>query len=167
MRKLLLFILLGFGGVAKAQIPQPDPDTTARHFLIVASIKNLQEVSTGQLASQKATRPDVKAFGQMMVKDHGDAEQKLLALAKGRNIALPAAATWGIQADLNLVNAGAKFDKLYVHGMVAGHGNTVEVFENYATVGKDPSVRAFAQQLLPTLKHHLEAIKAIEKQLNQ
>lgn len=53
MRKTILFILLGFGTAAKAQIPQPDPDTTAKHFLIVASIKNLQEVSSGQLAAEK------------------------------------------------------------------------------------------------------------------
>ncbi|WP_114941173.1 DUF4142 domain-containing protein [Mucilaginibacter endophyticus] len=165
MRKLLLFVLLGFGAAAKAQIPQPDPDTTAKHFLIVASIKNLQEVSAGQQAPQKAMRPDVKAFGQMMVKDHSDAEQKLLALAKSRGIVLPPAATGGIKPDLMLEQAGAKFDKLYVHGMVSGHQNTIEVFENYATTGKDPAVKALAQQMLPTLKHHLMEIKAIDEKL--
>jgi hypothetical protein len=54
MRKAILFILLSFGTIAKAQIPQPDPDTTAKHFLIVASIKNLQEISAGEQAVQKA-----------------------------------------------------------------------------------------------------------------
>jgi putative membrane protein len=166
MRKAIIILLAGFGSfAAKAQIPQPDPDTTARHFLIVASIKNLQEVSSGQLAAQKAMRPEVKSFGQMMVKDHGEAEQKLLQLVKSKGIALPPAAAGGIQADLALKNAGSNFDKLYVHGMVSGHQNTVEVFENYATTGKDPAVRAFAQQMLPALKHHLEEIKAIEKQI--
>ncbi|WCT13260.1 DUF4142 domain-containing protein [Mucilaginibacter jinjuensis] len=165
MRKAILLILLGFGAVAKAQIPQPDPDTTAKHFLIVASIKNLQEVSSGQIAIQKASRPDVKAFGRMMVKDHGDAEQQLLQLAKSRGISLPSAATGGLQPDLNLKNAGSNFDQLYVHGMVSGHENAVEVFQNYAVNGKDPAVRAWAQQMLPTLKHHLEEIKTISKQL--
>jgi putative membrane protein len=40
----------------------------------------------------------------------------------------------------------------------------VQMFENYATTGKDPVVRAWAQQMLPTLKMHLEQIKTIEKQ---
>ncbi|PTR00101.1 putative membrane protein [Mucilaginibacter yixingensis] len=163
MSKLLFVIFLGFCVAAKAQIPQPDPDTTARHFLIVASIKSLQEVSAGNLAAQKAMRPDVKAFGQMMVKDHGDTEQKLLALAKSRHIILPSAATGAIRPDLNLEKASTRFDQLYVHAMVAGHGNTVQVFENYATAGKDPEVKAFAQQMLPTLRHHLMEIKAIEE----
>jgi len=52
-----------------------------------------------------------------------------------------------------------------VHGMISGHENTVQVFENYASTGKDPTVKAFAQQMLPTLKHHLMEIKAIAEKL--
>jgi len=40
------------------------------------------------------------------------------------------------------------------------------MFENYAITGKDPGVKAFAQQTLPTLKFHLAAIENIEKQLD-
>jgi putative membrane protein len=162
---VLLLVLIAF--IAKAQIPQPDPDTTAKHFLIVASIGNLQEVSAGEQATQKGKRADVRAFGQMMVKDHGDAEQKLLQLAKSRGYNLPAAATGGIQSDLNLKNAGDDFDRLYVHAMVSGHGNTVQMFETYATNGKDPAVKAFAQQLLPTLKEHLTTIKALADKIKE
>lgn len=150
--------------VARAQIPQPDPDTTARHFLIVASIKNLQEVSAGQQALQKAKNSTVRAFAQMMIKDHGTAEQQLLDLAKRRTISLPPAATGGIKPDLLLAGA-PDFDAAYVHAMKAGHGNTVQTFENYATTGKDPVVRAWAKQMLPALKMHLEHITAIDKQL--
>lgn len=164
MKKIMLFILLGFGMVAKAQIPQPDPDTTARHFLIVASIKNLQELSAARQAVQKAKQPEVRAYAQMMIKDHGQAEQQLLQLAKSQGISLPPAATGGIKPDLLLAGA-ANFDSAYVHAMSAGHGNTVQVFQNYATTGKNPAVRAWAQEMLPTLKMHLEHIKTIEKQL--
>ena len=164
MKKAIFIVLLGFGAAAKAQIPLPDPDTTAKHFLIVASIKNLQEVSAGQQAVQKAKNAEVRAFGQMMIKDHGQAEQQLLALAKIRNINLPPAATGGIKPDLLLAGA-ANFDSAFVHAMSSGHGNTVAMFENYATTGKDPAVRAWALQMLPTLKMHLEHIKTIEKQL--
>jgi len=166
MKNILFITIMCFGSVvAKAQIPQPDPDTTAKHFLIVASIGNLQEAGAGQLAIQMAKQPAVKSFGQMMVKDHGMGEQELLALAKRRHIDLPAAATGGIQPDPMLKNAGANFDKMYVHAMVAGHNNTVQTFQNYATTGKDSEVKAWAQKMLPTLKMHLEHIKIIEQQL--
>ncbi|MFD2874275.1 DUF4142 domain-containing protein [Mucilaginibacter ximonensis] len=150
---------------AVAQIPQPDPDTTARHFLIVASIKNLQEVSAGQLAVQQAKNAEVRNFGQMMVTDHGHAEQELLQLAKRKNITIPPAASGGIQPDPMLKNAGAQFDQLFVHAMLAGHENAVQTFQNYATTGKDPDVRTFARQMLPTLQLHLERIKVIEKEV--
>lgn len=165
MKKVILTFLCLGGLAAQAQIPQPDPDTTAKHFLIVASIGNLQEVSAGQLAAQKGKRDDVRAFGRMMVKDHGEAEQKLLKLTKAKIISLPAAATGGIQPDLNLKNTSVNFDQLYVHTMVSGHQNKVQTFQNYATTGKDPDVKSFAQQMLPVLKQHLAEIKAIEEKL--
>lgn len=164
MKKLIFIIALCSGLTAHAQIPQPDPDTTARHFLIVASIKNLQEVSAGEQATQKAKRAEVKAFGQMMVKDHGQAEQQLLKLAKSQGISLPHAAIGGIKPD-PLLRDARNFDSAFVHAMSAGHGNTVQMFENYATTGKDTAVKAWAQQMLPILKMHLEHIKTIEKQI--
>lgn len=163
MRKLWLLSLCVIGYSAQAQIPQPDPDTTAKHFLIVASISNLQEVSAAKQALAHAKQTDVKNFAQMMVKDHSDAEQKLLAVARSRNIQLSQEATAGIQPDPLLTDAN--FDKLYVHKMVSGHKSTVETFENYAVNGKDPAVKGFAQQILPTLKMHLQMIKDIEKKL--
>ena len=51
--------------------------------------------------------------------------------------------------------------------MVSDHRSTVEMFENYATTGKDPDVKAFAQQTLPTLKAHLAAVKALDEKYKQ
>jgi putative membrane protein len=147
--------------IAKAQAP--DPDTTAKHFLIIASISNLQEVNAGKQASQKAIRQDVKEFGKMMVTDHSIGEQKLLQLAKTKRYNLPAAATATPPYDLNMEKAtGDEFDRMYIHAMVSGHRSTVMMFQNYAISGKDPDVKAFAQQMLPTLKEHLAAIKALD-----
>jgi putative membrane protein len=160
---ILMFSLSYFN--LKAQIPQPDPDTTARHFLIIASIGNLQEASAGKIATEKAQNNKVRSFGQMMVKDHNDAEQNLLQLARQKKIDLPSQATSGVQPDLNLKNAGSNFDKMYVHAMVNGHRNTVHTFEYYATTGKDADVRNFAKQLLPKLRQHLREILTIDNNL--
>jgi putative membrane protein len=166
MKKAIIIPLLCFGSLsAKSQIPQPDPDTTARHFIIVASIGNLQEISAGQLAIQKGKRADIRSFGQMMVKDHGQAQQQLMQLAKTVNINIAPAAAGGIQPDLNLKNAGNNFDRLYVHAMLSGHRSTVQMFETYATTGKNPDVRAFAQRMLPILKAHLATITALNEHL--
>jgi putative membrane protein len=49
--------------------------------------------------------------------------------------------------------------------MLSGHKSTLEIFENYATTGKNPDVRAFARHTLPTLKAHLAAITTIDNQI--
>ncbi len=36
------------------------------------------------------------------------------------------------------------------------------MFQDYALTGKDPVVRSFAEQTLPTLKAHLAAINALD-----
>jgi putative membrane protein len=56
---------------------------------------------------------------------------------------------------------------MYVHMMEPDHRQTVQLFERYALTGKDPEVRAFAQQTLPILKEHLAAITAIDNSMTQ
>ncbi|QQL49435.1 DUF4142 domain-containing protein [Mucilaginibacter ginkgonis] len=167
MKNIITTIILGcFGYCAHAQIPQPDPDTTAKHFLTVASIGNLQEVSAAQIALKSSNNADVTSFAKMMVQDHSRSEQQLMQLASRKGYNLPPAATGNIQPDLQLMEAGNKIDPLYVHKMVSAHNNTVQTFENYATVGKDPDVRKFAQDMLPALRHHLMEIKEIEMKMS-
>jgi putative membrane protein len=163
MKKIITLLITAGSAINIAYAQAPDPDTTARHFIIMASIGNLQDVGSGKLAVQKATRTDVKSFGQMMVTDHSVAEQKLLQLAKARGYQIPAEATDTPPPDLNLSKAsGDEFDRMYIHAMVSGHRTTVMMFQDYAITGKDPEVKALAQQMLPTLKAHLAAIKALD-----
>jgi len=164
MKKTIILLTAAMLAIKAANAQAPDPDTTARHFLIMASIGNLQEVNAGKLAVQKATTADIKSFGQMMITDHSNGEKQLLKLAQARGIQLPAAATDIPPNDLNLAKAsGDEFDRLYIHAMASGHRSTVMMFQNYAVTGKDPQVKAFAQQMLPTLKEHLAAIKALDE----
>lgn len=164
MKKMIILLAVSMLSIKAINAQTPDPDTTARHFLIKASIGNLQEASAGKLAVQKATATDIKSFGQMMVTDHSGCEQKLLQLARARRIQLPAAATDTPPGDLSLSKAsGDEFDRLYVHAMLSGHRNAVMMFQNYAVTGKDPQVRAFARQMLPTLKEHLAAITSLDE----
>jgi putative membrane protein len=159
----LLFALTAFIGCYNANAQDKSNDTTARYFIIQASIGNLQEVAMGRLAAQQAVSPEVKAFAQRMVTDHNKAETQLMQLIKSKGFQIPPEATNAPVEDLMLKNTPAKdFDQVYVHMMVAGHRETVQLFGKYALTGKDPDVRAFAQQMLPVLKEHLASITAID-----
>jgi putative membrane protein len=164
MRMIHLVVgVLIISGFQKANAQDKSNDTTARYFIIQASIGNLQEVAIGRLAAGKAISPEVKAFANRMVADHSKAEAQLMQLIQTKGFQIPTAATDPPVDDMMLKNTDPKdFDRMYVHMMVPGHRSTVQLFEKYALSGKDPDVRAFAQQTLPTLKEHLAAIVAID-----
>lgn len=164
MRKsTLLFVLTGWVGFSAVNAQNKSNDTTARYFIMQASIGNLQEIAMGRLAAEKAVSPEVKAFAGRMITDHGNAETQLMQLIKSKGYPIPREATDSPVADLMLKNTPAKdFDRVYVHMMVPNHRETVQLFQNYALTGKDPDVSAFARQTLPGLKEHLASITDIE-----
>jgi putative membrane protein len=141
-------------------------DTTARYFIIQASIGNLQEIAAGRVAVQKASAPEIKAFGQQMIVDHSKAEEQLMELVKTRGFQIPPQATDTPVANPMLQRVPSKdFDRIYVHMMVPDHGQTVQLFAKYAVTGKDPDVKEYARRMLPVLKEHLASITAIDKNL--
>lgn len=154
-------VLLLFAVAAKAQT-----DTATMNFLVNASIINIQEVNTGKLAAQKAADARIKAFGNRMVTDHSKAETQLIVLARRKGYNLPPNATATPPKDPMLAKLPpAKFDKLYMHMMVPGHRSAVGLFQRYAIAGKDPDIKAFAQQMLPVIKSHLTEITAINNRM--
>jgi putative membrane protein len=161
---ILLLAAITVSGNDLATAQDKSNDTTARYFIIQASIGNLQEAAMGQLAAEQAVSPDLRAFGQRMVADHGKAEARLKELIRSKGLQMPQEAIAAPVADPMLKNAPPKdFDRMYVHMMVPDHRQTVQLFEKYALTGKDPDVRAYAQQTLPVLKEHLAAIVAIDQ----
>jgi putative membrane protein len=142
-------------------------DTSARYFIIQASIGNLQEIAMGRLAAQQAASSEVKAFARRMIADHTQAETRLAQLIKSRGFQIPEAALDPPVEDPMLKNMqGKDFDRVYVHMMASGHGQTVQLFESYALTGADPDVKAFAQQMLPVIKEHLASITSIASSLD-
>jgi putative membrane protein len=166
MKKTFIFfaILACMMNAARAQ--DKSGDTTARYFIIQASIGNLQEIAIGRLAAVQASSPEVKAFANKMIADHTKAEAQLMQLVQTRGFQIPREATDPPVEDMMLrKETGKDFDRVYVHMMVPDHRQTVQMFEKYALTGKDPDVNAFARQVLPTLKEHLSAITAIDQNM--
>jgi putative membrane protein len=49
--------------------------------------------------------------------------------------------------------------------MVADHEKDIALFEQQAEAGKDPDLRAFAEETLPTLRAHLELVQEVQSQI--
>ncbi len=139
--------------------------TSPETFMKDAAQGGMAEVEMGKLAQQRSKDAEIKKFGQMMVTDHSAAGKELEELAKKKNITLPtdAGSHKSMIDSLNKETDG--FDKAYVNQMVSDHEKDVKEFEKQAESSSDPDVKGFAAKTLPTLKKHLDAIKAIEAKM--
>jgi putative membrane protein len=142
-------------------VPQQDQE-----FAQKAAEGGLMEVQFGQLAQQQAKDEQVVQFGQRMVQDHGQAN-KLMAIAEQKTIQLPQELPEDAQQKYDEMQelSGAEFDKAYMDEMVADHEKDIALFEQQAEAGKDPDLRAFAEETLPTLRAHLELAKEVQSQI--
>lgn len=140
------------------------PDTA---FAMAAARGGIAEVETGKLAAENATNPDVKAFGQQMVDDHGKANEQLKSVAKKENLTLPTTMNAKQQATYDMLKSktGAEFDKAYVNAMVKDHTEDVKEFKKEADKGKDEQIKAFASETLPVIQGHLDKIKGIQSKM--
>lgn len=136
-------------------------DTT---FAMRAAQGGTAEVQLGQLAAQRASNPEVKAFGQHMVDDHSKANDNLKSIAQSENMTLPTSLNGKDQAEYTKLQglSGADFDREYVKFMVKDHEEDIKEFQKQVSKGKDPRMKAFAQQTLPTLQEHLSRIQSIQ-----
>ncbi|HTL09649.1 MAG TPA: DUF4142 domain-containing protein [Chitinophagaceae bacterium] len=140
-------------------------DEESTSFLVKAANGGMAEVALAQLAKEKATDTAVQHFADMMIADHGAANEKIKALAAERNVTLPAAPSDDEQkkaTDLGK-KTGKDFDKEYVNTMVKGHEETLDLFKKVSGKTSDGAVKAFADNTIPTLEHHLMRIKDIKK----
>lgn len=138
-------------------------NTDDSKFATDAANGGLAEVALGKLAQTKATNPQVKSFADMMVKDHSKANDELMAIAKAKNITLPAAPDADHQKKLDDLSklSGKDFDKAYVDAMVDGHKKTLDLMNMGAKDCKDSELKAFAAKTAPVVQMHLDAINKI------
>jgi len=124
------------------------------------AMADMAEVETGKLAVSKAQSPEVKAFGQQMIDDHGAALAKVQALAQARGVTLPTeldSKHKAMSAKLEKMS-GADFDKAYMAGAgVKDHKDTHAKLMSDAKKIKDPDVKALADQHMPVVEQHLKA----------
>ncbi len=140
-------------------------DQASSDFLVKAANAGMAEVKMGELATQKSTNKKVKDMGNMMVMDHGAANEQVKALATQLNVNLPATVGDDMQKTYDDLTSkkGKEFDKAYVAQMVKDHENAIDLFKKANDDVKDDKVRTFANNTLPKLQMHLDSFKAVQK----
>lgn len=133
-------------------------------FATTAANGGMAEVALGKLALTKSSSASIKEFANMMVMDHGKANDELMAIAKSKNITLPGTVDEEHQKKMDDLSkkTGKDFDKAYVDAMVDGHKKTLDLMNSEAKDGKDADLKAFAAKTAPVVQTHLDAINKIQ-----
>jgi putative membrane protein len=138
-----------------------------RRFVEKAAQGGQMEVKLGRLAQDHAADPQVKAFGERLISDHGKANQELNALADRKGVNLAQEDEEGHIFNKLSSQNGTEFDKSFVDHMVDDHREDIEMFEKAAKKSDDPDIAAYAAEQLPVLRAHLAQAESLKSGLGK
>ena len=143
----------------------------AQDFVNAAGQASLVEIRTSELALEKSTNADVKAFAQMLIDNHKAAIDRLKAAASSASLMPPADILDDFHMrrinDLVETDGDADFDADYAALQVDAHNDAIKLFEDYS---KDTEatgqLKMFADETLPTLQAHRAEAEKIRDMAN-
>lgn len=142
---------------------------TSNDFVDKAAAGGIAEIEASRLALEKSQSADIKKFANMMITEHGKANDKLATIAKKNDIEVPDNTTLVKQAKEKILDMrDESFDAAYANNQVKAHEEAIELFKKEAnTVTDDKTkgeveLKGFAQEMLPGLEKHLDMAKKLQ-----
>jgi putative membrane protein len=125
-------------------------------FLRKAAQGGMAEVRLGQLAAQKGSGDDVRAFGQKMVDDHTKLNNEMAPIADSMGVRLPKDLNKEDQAEYDKLNAlsGNNFDMEYLSCMVRDHHKDLHEFRQEAASTTDPTLQTAVANATKVIHEH-------------
>lgn len=151
--RLAVIATLLSGGVAFAA----DPPATA-DVLNKVHASNQKEIAMGKTAIKNGQSKDVTAFGKTLVKDHGAADKKVVALAKKEKISLAAPPAPG---GMSGMEKGPDFDSHFAQEMLDDHKKDIAEVTAARDATTDDKLKALLTDMLPTLQKHQDTAQKI------
>ncbi|MEO3775604.1 DUF4142 domain-containing protein [Micromonospora sp. B11E3] len=163
---LAALVVVGLAPAAAAQAAA-QPSTQDTQYLQALHQVNLFEIASGNMAQQKGQNQQVKDLGAQFVTDHTQLDQTVQSTAQQLGVQLPGSPTADQQKILDRLNglSGAEFDKQWVTDELAGHVQAVQATQTEISQGSEQSVVQLAQNALPVLQAHLDALTALAQTL--
>ena len=136
---------------------------TDRDFLMQAAQGALFEVEASRVALMKATSNETRDFANMMVADHGRANQELDQLVRSKGGMVSERIDGEHQSAIDQLRRldGPAFERQYYELQVTAHDEAIRLFDRAARGAQDPDLRSFANRTLPTLRKHRDALEKL------
>jgi putative membrane protein len=136
-------------------------------FIDEAAAANRAEIRLGQLALAQSPEPSVRQLAQAMIDEHTRSNDELKDLCGTRRLsypvteAIPPAAQKKYEDLLKL--PVAKFDLLYLSGVIDSHKKAIRLFERGFKDVADADLKKWTGKNLSVLREQLESAQALEK----
>jgi putative membrane protein len=163
---------------SSAVAPAPAPEATApaltdADIAHVAVTANSVDSAAGEFAKPKATKPDVKEYAQMMIRDHGMVNKEATALAQKLSVTpTDNDVSRQLQQGANTARTnlegktGAEFDRAYIDREVEYHQAVLDALDKTLIPGaQNAELKALLEKVRPSVAAHLERAKSIQSTL--
>jgi len=138
-----------------------------KRFLDKAMIDNMAQIEMGRMAQQKSQNDQIRQFGQTLVTDHQNAQDKLQKLAEQYNVTLPSSLDQRHRAEANRLSglAGAQFDRQFLQTQVTDQQNAMQKFKNMSENAKDQAVKQYASNTVTVLQKHVNTAQNLQQHM--
>ena len=142
---------------------------TLEGYVDNAAIGDMYEIEAGRMAQARGVSAETKALGEMLVSDHTAAAERMAGLARAAGETIPTEMDERRQGLIDNLRAaqGAEFDRVFAEQQVAAHEEAISLHEGFADNADHPELAAFAGEMVPTLRAHLERARALEAATDQ
>ena len=149
---------------------QPVNDAQIASIVVTA---NQVDIDAGKLASERAAKPEVKKFGELMVTDHTGVNKAAVDLATKLKVTpqdnptSQSLKSGGAENVKNLEKlSGAAFDRAYVDHEVAYHQQVLDAIDKtLIPSAQNAELKALLEKVRPNVAAHLQRAKAIQTSL--
>jgi putative membrane protein len=159
-------LAVGVGVVCTAVWRKLRPSGSA--FIFEAYSNGLAEIASAELALQKSSSSNVRAFAQHMIEDHGEMNKELHAMAERKNLHLVDTTRLADKTKAFLLKQkeGQSFDEAYLEHAIYAHKHTLTLFRRVAN-SRETDVRYFAAITLNKLNSHLKMAQKLLKAVQE
>lgn len=147
-------------------MPSPSP----QDFAFAVAQADAYEIAAGKDALAQSRNPQIRAFAEQMVTDHGRSVTTLGQVARTSGFEPPRPIVGADQARLLMALQalrGEAFDRAYSRQQVLAHTQAMTVMRSYAASGSDANLRRLAQSSIPMIEGHLQRAREIAATLGQ
>jgi len=156
-------------------VPRTQPQETPRQFLFRIHQANLTEIALGKIAEDKASAPEVRAYADQLVQDHGNVDGTVVAMAQKKGTRLrgqtasPRQGRKSVQSTgqfEQLTSAsGSKFDRLFLEQAGSDHQKLIQRLQQDREDANDDDIEALIDKIVPIFEQHRQLAQIlIEKE---